>query len=595
MRRILSTVLVGCGVLGLGFSLVGVDLGVDAVAAYAEPGKKVCTITDERMSELSGLIATSDGYIVINDGSEDPSRERVFLLDERCRLDTAVTYGGNGPLDPEDLAISPDGKTVWIADTGDNGTERRPTVALWSMPVSGSSRPVIHRLAYPDEQRRDAEALLIGDDGVPLIITKTTGKAEIYRPAEELKKNNTVGVPLEKAGEFSLPKSTTANRFGPAGRLTITGAARSPDGKRIVVRTYADAFEWDVQDGDLVKTLTTGTPRMTPLEDPFGEAIAYSADGKSFLTVSDVASLDEPTDVTILSYTPATAAAAADDESEKDAEDSGGSWTDSLTLDDITYLIGGVGVLGALLVALGVFGIVRARRRPDDGTGAGGGDDDDLGPRAGRQARPGGSAPTGRQPGHDDRDGGWSQDSGGRGYGQGYRSDRPADDLEPVGRRRSAGGGGVYGGRPAGGGVYGGGQGGPERGVPPAGRPRPDGAPVARPRSGGGGVYGGRPAGGGVYGGGQGGPERGVPPAGRPRPDGAPVARPRSGGGGVYGGQPGGGGVYGRGAQPARRGGRPGPDEQPWTGSGHDDPAPRAGQYGQPGPRSGGPDNYDYR
>jgi len=551
MRRILSTVLVGCGVLGLGFGLAGVDLGVDAVAAYAEPGKKVCTITDERMSELSGLIATSDGYIVINDGSEDPSRERVFLLDERCRLDTAVTYGGNGPLDPEDLAISPDGKTVWIADTGDNGTERRPTVALWSMPVSGSTRPVIHRLAYPDEKRRDAEALLIGDDGVPLIITKTTGKAEIYRPAGELKKNNTEGVPLEKAGEFSLPKSTTPNRFGPAGRLTITGAARSPDGKRIAVRTYADAFEWDVQDGDLVKTLTSGTPRMTPLEDPFGEAIAYSADGKSFLTVSDVAALDEPTDVTILSYTPATATAATDDESEKDAEDSGGSWTDSLTLDDIMYLIGGVGVLGALLVALGVFGIVRARRRPDDGTGAGGGDDDDLGPRAGRQARPGGgSAPTGRQSGHDDRDGGWSQDSGGAGYGQGYRSDRPADDLEPAGRRRSAGGGGVYGGRPAGGGVYGGGQGGPERGVPPAGRPRPDGAPVARPRS---------------------------------------------GGGGVYGGQPGGGGVYGRGAQPPRRGGRPGPDEQPWTGSGHDRPAPRAGQYGQPGPRSGRPDDYDYR
>ena len=85
-------------------------------------------------------------------------------------------------------------------------------------------------------------------------------------------------MPLEKAGEFSLPKSTTPNRFAAAGRLTITGAARSPDGKRIAVRTYADAFEWDVQDGDLVKTLTTGTPRMTPLEDPFGEAIAYSTD-----------------------------------------------------------------------------------------------------------------------------------------------------------------------------------------------------------------------------------------------------------------------------------------------------------------------------
>jgi len=183
MRRILSTVLVGCGALGLGLGLAGAGLGADATAAYAEAGKKVCTITDERMRELSGLIATADGFIVINDGSEDESRERVFLLDEKCRLRKAVAYGGNGPFDPEDLALSPDGETVWIADTGDNGSERRSTVALWSMPVDGSARPVIHRLAYPDEKRRDAEALLIGDDNVPLIITKTTGKAEIFRPA----------------------------------------------------------------------------------------------------------------------------------------------------------------------------------------------------------------------------------------------------------------------------------------------------------------------------------------------------------------------------------------------------------------------------
>jgi hypothetical protein len=575
MRRILSTVLVGCGALGLGLGLAGAGLGADATAAYAEAGKKVCTITDERMRELSGLIATADGFIVINDGSEDESRERVFLLDEKCRLRKAVAYGGNGPFDPEDLALSPDGETVWIADTGDNGSERRSTVALWSMPVDGSARPVIHRLAYPDEKRRDAEALLIGDDNVPLIITKTTGKAEIFRPAGKLRKNNTEGVPLEKAGEFSLPKSTTSNRFAAAGRLTITGAGRSPDGKRIAVRTYADAFEWDVQDGDLVKTLTTGTPRMTPLEDPFGEAIAYSTDGKYFLTVSDVAALDEQIDVTILRYTPATVAAAATEPAERDAAGSGGSWTDSLTLDDVTYLIGAVGVLGTLLVALGVFGILRARRRPDDGSGTGGAGDDDTGPRAGR-ARPGGGDPAvGRPPARDERDRGWHQ--GPEGYGQGYRADRPADDLEPAGGR---GRGAVYGGRPSGG-VYGG---------PPA----PDrGAPVGRPRPAAG-VYGGRPSGG-VYGGPPA-PDRGVP-AGRPRPDGAPAGRPRSGGGGVYGGQPrdGGGGVYGAGAPPAPRGGRPGPDQQPWTGSGQRGPGVRGGGPYEPSrQRPGWPDD-DYR
>ncbi|MDW5323835.1 hypothetical protein [Plantactinospora sp. KLBMP9567] len=583
MRRVLSMVLVAFGVLGLTLGLVGVSLGFGAVAASAAAGKKVCTVTDERMTELSGMIATSSGYVMINDGSEDPDRERVFLLDTKCKLKKAVQYASN-PRDPEDLALSPDGKTLWIADTGDNDTERRTSVVLWSMPLSGATKPVLHRLTFPGNKRHDAEALLIGSDNVPLIITKATGKAEIYRPSAALKKNNDEGVPLAKAGEISLPKSSTANPFGGAGRVTITGAARSPDGSRVALRTYADAFEWDVKDDDLVKTLTTGKPRMTALADPFGEAVAYTPDGKSFLTVSDVASLDEELDVTVLSYTPAKEVAASAGGSGADPTKSATSWTDSLTLDDITYLIAAVGVLGALLVGLGIFGIVRARRRPkEDGLGAVGPDGDDIDPRAGREEMPGGDRdrPGGRRPDYDDGSNWGPARSGG--YDNGYRSDRPADDYEPAGRGRPAGG--VYGGKPAdgsavygakpagGGGVYGGGRppGGGGGGRPQGGGGRPQGGGGGRPPAGGG-VYGGAPAGGGV-----------------------PAGRPRAGGGGVYGGQPSGGNGNGR-------AGRPGPDDQwggaPRSGQGAGPRAggPRGGQYGQPRQRSGGhPDDYHHR
>ena len=58
--------------------------------------------------------------------------------------------------------------------------------------------------------------------------------------------------------------------------MLVTGAARSPDGSKVVVRTYADAFEFDVPNGDIVKALTDGKPRATALADPFGEAIAYT-------------------------------------------------------------------------------------------------------------------------------------------------------------------------------------------------------------------------------------------------------------------------------------------------------------------------------
>ena len=70
----------------------------------------------------------------------------------------------------------------------------------------------------------------------------------------------------------------------------VTGAAISPDRTRVALRTYTAAYEWDVPDGDVVKAITTGTPRLTPLPDePQGEAIAYTVDGPRFLTLSDEA------------------------------------------------------------------------------------------------------------------------------------------------------------------------------------------------------------------------------------------------------------------------------------------------------------------
>src|SRR5690606_34017132 len=131
-------------------------------------------------------------------------------------------YSGQGPLDPEDLALSPDGETLWIADIGDNitSTKRRERVALWTMPADGSDEPVLHRVAYPQREPRDAEALLIGDDGKPLIITKTlSGKAELFAPTAALRKNNTEPVPMAKVGEVSLPKTTTPNLLQGPGRV----------------------------------------------------------------------------------------------------------------------------------------------------------------------------------------------------------------------------------------------------------------------------------------------------------------------------------------------------------------------------------------
>ncbi|MFI6228238.1 hypothetical protein ACIBCR_13090 [Micromonospora echinospora] len=514
MRRAVSSITVAFGLLTVTVGIAGAAVAApapDASNAAPAAGKKRCSVTDERLRELSGLVATKSGYIVVNDSTDVDSHKRIFFLNAKCEVTKNVRYSGQGPLDPEDLALSPDGETLWIADIGDNAKQRE-RVALWTMPVDGSEQPELHRVAYPERKAHDAEALLIGDDGKPLIITKTlSGKAQIFTPTGALKKNNAEPVPMQKVGEIGLPKSTTPNVFHGPGRIAITGAARSPDGSRVVLRTYADAFEYDVTGGDIVAALTKGEPRVTPLADPFGEAISYTPDGKLFVTVSDAGELGEDPKVDILAYPPSGKGAAPVAGKSKAEEAADRSFLDGLSLDDITYLIAAVGVLGALLVGAGIVGIVRARRRPPEATKRSGDDvyvsgevpgRDDVDRRGG--GRPGAPPPAGREP------------QRGAVYGG-----QPAAGGRPAGR---AGGGNVYGGAapPAGGAVYGGQGGTNVYGGPPAGGrggyrdgsgPGPAGG---RGGYGGDGGYGGGSSGG-VYGGGRAEPPRRGGPSGRRR------------------------------------------------------------------------------
>ncbi|WP_240670518.1 esterase-like activity of phytase family protein [Actinoplanes solisilvae] len=233
------------------------------------------------MDELSGLVAVDNGYAVVNDGSDFANRRRIFFLNSSCRVTRTVPYPSR-PRDPEDLGRAGDG-SLWIADIGDNGRSRT-TVALWKLAPRAKS-PVLYRLTYPDGAH-DAEALLVSRDGSPIIVTKSGGTAGLYAPARALSRDK--ATPLRLAGEVTVPLTTTSNPFSFLGRAVITGAAASPDGRHVALRTYADAFEYDVDDGDVIKALTTSKPRQIPLPDePQGESITYSADGRSLLTVSE--------------------------------------------------------------------------------------------------------------------------------------------------------------------------------------------------------------------------------------------------------------------------------------------------------------------
>ena len=361
------------------FAVLGL-LAVPATVAHADPsaaptlpvpsavpGQPVCTV-DTTLYGLTGLVATADGYAVVNQANS--GKLQVSLLSNSCQRSSTIQYTGNSPSarDPRDLAMSADGSAFWVADTGDSVTApNRTAIAVWKLPTD-KSKGTIYRYVYPQSDLHSADAMLLNGDGTPIFVARVvSGPSGIYVPAAAPDPSGK-NVPLKKAGDFTPQLTGTDNRFGKVGQQAVTGGANSPDGKHVVLRTLSDAYEWSVPDGDVVKALTTGTPLITPLpSEPQGEAITYSHDGKSFLTVSNQGS---GTKVSILSYKPTVPVAAT-----KPATVGGGGgagspkadtrgWFSKLSLQQLTYLVGGVGLVGLLMVIGGVLGIRAARRRP---------------------------------------------------------------------------------------------------------------------------------------------------------------------------------------------------------------------------------------
>jgi hypothetical protein len=244
---------------------------VAALLATPVPApRSVCTVTDDRLAELSGLAVLGSQLWAVDDGGREVA---VHRLDGDCAVVDTRTADID-PYDAEDLAVGPDG-ALWVADTGDNDRDRE-TVAVVVLPERGEAR--LHRLAYPDGPH-DAEALLVDAAGVPHVITKEAGQpAGVYRTAAP--PDGTGPTPLERVGEVALPASETeGGPLGGFGTRTVTGAGASADGTVVALRTYTDAWLYPVPDGDLAAALA-GDPVRVPLPgEPQGEAVAFTADG----------------------------------------------------------------------------------------------------------------------------------------------------------------------------------------------------------------------------------------------------------------------------------------------------------------------------
>jgi hypothetical protein len=269
-------------------------LSASGTASAYGAAQVLCTMNDPAIIESSGIVASlqQDGvYFTHNDSGDGP---RLFAFDESCTVLAEITVTGATAIDWEDIAHgrAQDGSArLYVGDIGNNNRNRTDLV-IYEVPepvvntnAAGQqiSVPVIASYPYVYlDAPQDAEGLMVDPrDGAIYIAGKTqTGVAAVYRIEPSSSPFDALTPFVARPIAHIAYPSTRA--IGPQ----ATGADIAPDGSRLVIRTYQEAFEWTLV-GDIATSLRA-LPVTIPLPPTIqGEAIAYSSDGSSLITTTE--------------------------------------------------------------------------------------------------------------------------------------------------------------------------------------------------------------------------------------------------------------------------------------------------------------------
>ncbi len=233
------------------------------------------------LDEISGIAAgRRDPAVrwVHNDSGDGPV---LYALGSDGALLGAVEVDGAAATDWEDLALGPgpvDGEPwLFVADIGDNARVR-PSVAVVrlvepALPVRRVTGQTVE-LVYPDGPH-DAEAFFVHPvSGDWYVLTKEVGQSSVVfrapRPGADVRR-----VVLEAAGYLDVRPDR------------VTAADLSADGTRLAVRTYTGVRVFPVVGGDVAGALGATPCRFNVPGELQGEAVAFEADARTLVTVSE--------------------------------------------------------------------------------------------------------------------------------------------------------------------------------------------------------------------------------------------------------------------------------------------------------------------
>lgn len=245
-----------------------------------------------RLIESSGIAPSARVRGVFwthNDSGDEP---RLYATDSAGDDLGSVLVEGAANVDWEDLGSGacPDhpGWCLYPADIGDNGHSRGHIVVYRLAepepprgPADTLRRVRIESataLRYPDH-RHDAEAIAVESSGRILIITKELRKpALVFRvPHRSAPQRPGEVDTLRLVGPLDLIPSFPRLRM-------VTGAAVSPDGSLLAVRTYSSLHLFRLRGDSLPAPITPTTGLTIPVIEPQGEGVAFIGPERLALT-----------------------------------------------------------------------------------------------------------------------------------------------------------------------------------------------------------------------------------------------------------------------------------------------------------------------
>lgn len=241
------------------------------------PGIPVGTISHPNLSEVSGMVMSSQDNKLIWVHNDSGDGTRLYLIDHKAEYKFHCTIEGANNRDWEDISVY--NNKLYIGDIGDNiGIRSLYTIYIIDEPSVKSKDDITVKqfktiqYKYPDGAR-DAETLMTDPlNGDIYIVSKREENVNVYRIAFPYNFNDTTIA--EKV--MTLPFSY------------FVGGDISRDGKEIVMKTYQNIYYWPRKNGKTIKEAFSEVPQEIPYkQEPQGEAICWSTDAKSFYTLSE--------------------------------------------------------------------------------------------------------------------------------------------------------------------------------------------------------------------------------------------------------------------------------------------------------------------